>query len=248
MLHVALCDDDKKFLSLFSIEIKSAFEHQKTPICISIFNNGSDLISSFSRYDPYYDIIFLDINMPCKNGKEVARELRNLDRNFKLIFVTDYSNEVLNAFQFDVIGFLPKPKISIYLDDLVKLIIERINKDHPHMQVFKVKSGHSGNVEEIKLPLNDIMYFESVCREIYLHSQRFTYKLYRYQFTDIVKTYTELGFVDIHRTYIVNINYIFSVEESNIMLDDGTKLPLSRRKKSIIFQKFSEIIGGYDLK
>ena len=101
---------------------------------------------------------------------------------------------------------------------------------------------------EIKVPLNDIIYFECLNREVYLYTKRATFTLHHCQFSDIIQKYSSLGFVDIHRTCIVNLKYIFSVDETEIRLDNGIRLPLSRRKRQHIFDKFSELIAGDDMK
>jgi DNA-binding LytR/AlgR family response regulator len=113
------------------------------------------------------------------------------------------------------------------------------------MQIFKVYKNlaYDGSME-IKVPLDDIMYFECINRQVYLFTKRETFTLYRSQFCEIVHKFTPLYFVDIHRTCIVNLKYIFSVDETEVRLDNGIRLPLSRRKRQNIFDKFSELILG----
>jgi len=63
-----------------------------------------------------------------------------------------------------------------------------------------------------------------------------------YKFSDLVTQYNELGFIDIHRTCTVNLQYVFSVGDVEIHLDDGIVLPLSRRKRKKILEKFLKIV------
>lgn len=79
MLNIAFCDDDRKFLSRIVPKTESIFRHYRTDVCSYTFDDGDDLIKAFSKYNPYYDVIFLDIELPGKNGKEIARELRNIN-------------------------------------------------------------------------------------------------------------------------------------------------------------------------
>lgn len=249
MLNVAFCDDDREFLSKIVPETERIFRHLRTDIHSYTFETGDDLITAFSGYQSYYDIIFLDIDMPKKDGKEVARELRILDKKFKLIFLTAYTQEALNTFQYDVIGFLPKNLIKERLQEVIKQVIDRIEEDNPRIQIFKVNKfqGNDGAME-IKVPLDDIMYFESINRLVYLYTKRETFTLHNNQFSEVVQKYIPLGFVDIHRTCIVNMKYIFSLDETEIRLDNGIRLPLSRRKRQQIFDRFSELIAGDDMK
>ena len=227
---------------------ESIIRHYRTNVHSYTFDNGDNLIMSFSKYEPYYDMIFLDIDLPGKNGKEIARELRILDKKFKLVFITNYSQEAWNVFQYDVIGFLPKSLIQERISEVIKQVVDRIKQDNPRMQILSVKKDADGGIMEIKVPLDDIMYFECINREVYLYTKRETFTLHHCQFSEIIQRYTSLDFVDIHRTCIVNLKYIFSVDETEIRLDNGIRLPLSRRKRQHIFDKFSELIAGDDMK
>lgn len=239
MLNVAFCDDDKEFLSKIVPAAEKIFKYLRIDIHSHTFNQGDELISAFSKYQPYYDVVFLDIDMPNKNGKEVAKELRILDKKFRLVFITAYTKEALNTFQFDVLGFLPKNQISERLPEIIKLIACRIKEEDPKMQIFK--ADVNVGIMEIKIPLDDIIYFESINREVYLHTVRGSFILHNYRFCDIVKKFVLLGFVDIHRTCIVNIKYIFSIDELEVRLDNGKRLPLSRRKRQNVFDRFSNL-------
>lgn len=241
MLNIAFCDDDTRFLNKIIPEVKNIFRELKTNVSIYTFTNGNTLIKSFENYSPYCDVVFLDIDMPRINGKEVARKLRVIDKNFKLVFITSFEQEVLNTFQFNVISFLPKKLIPKYMFSVIKRIVSEISCNKPQIQLFKVNITRD-RVAVIKIPLNDIMYFESINRKVYLHTKRNLYLLHRYKFSNLVQNYTNIGFIDIHRTCIVNIQYIFSVNNTEIHLDNGTILPLSRRKRKYVLNKFVDIV------
>ena len=126
LLNLAFCDDDKAFLAKIIPEVENVFRRLRVETQSHAFEKGDDLIAAFSKYQPYYDVIFLDIEMPLKDGKEVAKELRILDKKFKLVFVTAYQREALNTFQFDVVGFLPKTLIQERLPEIIKQVNNKI--------------------------------------------------------------------------------------------------------------------------
>ena len=241
MLNIAFCDDDELFLKRVVPVVEDEFKREKVSVDSSLFDNGDKLIESFKLRKPYFDIIFLDIDIPYKNGKAIAKELRAIDKNFKLIFITDYENEALNMFQYDVLGFLPKDKLSLYLRDTIKRVIKKIEEDQPQMQLFRSSDVYS-RILEIKMPLNDIKYIECLHRKIFLHSVSDSYQLYHYQFTELVEKYSELGFLDIHRTCIVNPKFVTKIGETSVWLDDQTELLMSRRKRKRVLESFVESI------
>ena len=124
MINVGFCDDDSKFIDKIVPNVQSIFKQLKIEAKFYIFTNGNTLIKNFERYSPYCDIIFLDIDMPIINGKDVAKRLRIIDKNFKLIFLTSYEQEALNTFQYNVIGFLPKSHIAEQLEETIKRVVK----------------------------------------------------------------------------------------------------------------------------
>lgn len=246
MINVAFCNDDKVFLDKILRESKKIFHNLRTEVSIYAFTDSNKLVSSFEKYKPYYDIVFLDINMPLINGKEVAAKLRSLNKNFKLIFTSSYIEEAINTFQFNASAFLPKKSIYEKMPVLIEQLVKEIDNENIIMQIFKVEDDNN-RINIIKISLSDIMYFESVCRKVYLHTIRDNFALHGYQFSEILEQYVAKGFVSIHRTCIVNIKYIFSINEVEVYLDNGVHLPVSRRKRQQILTRFSEIVNMVDL-
>lgn len=245
MLTIAFCDDDNRFLEKIVPKAGQILKKLKVNAVIYTFTNGEALIKSLEKHTHYYDIIFLDIEMPHLGGKETARRLRLLDKKFKLVFLTSFEEEVLNTFQYDVSDFTPKFLVQERLYSVIKRLVEKIREDDPKPQTFKVRDSQD-KISVIKMPLYDIEYFESIDRKIYLHTKRRVYLLHNYKFTDLAGQYSKFDFVDIHRTCIVNIKYIFSIEDTSIRLDDGTILPLSRRKRQQVLDKYLKIICEVD--
>lgn len=240
MINVGFCDDDSKFIDKIIPNVQSIFKQLKIEAKFYIFTNGNTLIKNFERYSPYCDIIFLDIDMPIINGKDVAKRLRIIDKNFKLIFLTSYEQEALNTFQYNVIGFLPKSHIAEQLEETIKRVVKAIEDDKLDIEVFNISLARS-EISMIKIPLNNIMYFEIINKKVYLNTKKNVYLLHGYKFSDLLKHYTKKGFIDIHRTCLVNIQYIFSINNTEVCLDNGIILPLSRRKRENVLNVLAEI-------
>lgn len=241
MINIAFCDHDEKFMLKVANDTKRILREQRINNRIYTYTDGNHLISSFKKYQPRFDIIFLEINLPSVNGKEVARRLRALDKHFKLVFITGCEEEAVNTVQYDIKGFIPKPCINEKLPDIVRRVVNSIHEDNPIIEVFEVETSNNRR-SVIRVPLDDIIYFESVCRKVYLHTKRETFALHNYKFSEIVNRYSSLDFVHNHRTCIVNIKYIYSIDELEICLNNGARLPLSRRKKqSILDELWAEV-------
>ena len=89
-MRIAICDDEKNIREL--IENKVIRQYPKAEIVF--FSSGEELLLS----DMHIDILFLDIQMSGRDGMETARELRKLDNDVMIIFVTAIEEYVFQAF------------------------------------------------------------------------------------------------------------------------------------------------------
>jgi len=138
MINIAFCDNDQEFMLKIANYTKRFLREQRINARIFTYTDGNQLISSFRKYQPRFDIVFLEINMPSINGKEVAKRLRALDKEFKLVFITACEDETLNTLQYDIKGFIPKALINDKLPIILKRVVTAVYEDNPRIQVFEV--------------------------------------------------------------------------------------------------------------
>jgi CheY-like chemotaxis protein len=116
LARVMVVDDEKDILRIIKrdLEITNEFE-------VEIFTSGVEALSAFKHHDlGYYDVIITDIRMPKMNGFELYRQIRDINPNIKIAFITafeinkDEFNKVLPSIE--VKDFIIKP---IDMDDLI---------------------------------------------------------------------------------------------------------------------------------
>jgi CheY-like chemotaxis protein len=122
-LHVLLADDDKEDREIFM----AAIQELSPDIKISVAVNGKELMSKLYNEDSSLpDILFLDLNMPFKNGQECLKEIRSNDRLKRLpvvIYSTSSSSEhIEQTYKGGANYYLPKP--DSFRD--LKLITEKL--------------------------------------------------------------------------------------------------------------------------
>ena len=95
MINIAIFDDEKYFLEEEGQLISQYFGSRGIKYCIDTFLSGKELLALGKGVDKY-DIVFLDINMQEIDGMKTAIEIRNMNKDIFLVFVTafiDYSTE-----------------------------------------------------------------------------------------------------------------------------------------------------------
>lgn len=252
MIYCACCDDDRQFIKIFQLILEEQLS--KLALCFECeyFVNPEQLLKKVVEEQKRYDLIFLDIDMPEMNGKELAGKLRLYDSEFLLVFLTSLENEMLNTYQYDVSDYIPKSLLRKRIYATLPRLLEKRRKidKKEEVQFFRIGYSVDKNIQLLKIPLDEIMYFEVLNRKVQLITVRGSYELTKEKFSDIRGAYLLKGFIDIHRLIIVNIKYIYSVKNNEVILDNGTTLPLSRRKREAILTRLTDLVNerknGYE--
>jgi len=196
------------------------------------------------QHDP--DLVFLDIQMPVKNGFELLQSLHTY--SFELIFVTAFDQYGIQAVKFAAIDYLVKP---INIDELklaVNKAIYRSRQKKQNKQLENLveileqrKESHRialpGAKETRFVKTSDIIRCESsnnYTTFFLIGGERIMTSKPIFEYEEILKSY---GFIRCHQSHLVNKKYIKSLVKEDggfILLEDNTQVPVSRLKKDLI--------------
>ena len=102
-MHVIYVDDEKPALDNFRLTVADFTEIDS----LELFQNGDDAVEWMKKHAA--DVAFLDMEMPGGNGITLAKRLKAVNENLRVVFVTAYSQFALDAFGVDAIGYILKP-------------------------------------------------------------------------------------------------------------------------------------------
>ncbi|MCC7455234.1 MAG: response regulator transcription factor [Crocinitomix sp.] len=192
------------------------------------------------------DLVFLDIQMNDGSGFDLLEILPI--KNFKLIFTTASDEYALKAFKFSAVDYLLKP---IDPDELMEAVnrVEHQEKASERISLLKENLNHP---KRIALNTLDKIHIVQVA-EIVRCESSVNYTMF--YFTDdtkllVTKTLKEFDqllsdhdFIRVHQSHLINVKFIkgFTKSDGYIFLKDGTKIPVSTRKKQVLMdmiQKF----------
>jgi two-component system LytT family response regulator len=188
------------------------------------------------------DLVFLDIEMPGKNGLQLLEELSTQQKNFYVIFITAFNQYAVQAFRLSALDYLLKPLKEQELLDALEKYRQR-KKEQSSVQQFqklaenlKIQKDHSlaipVNYGYEYISVNEIEYLEAEgsYTQVYLVNgkQRIFSKNLKY-FETLLKPF-EL-FSKIHRSYIINRQFIYAFHKEDrgiVEMKSGIKIQLSR--------------------
>ncbi len=234
--------DDENSASEFLEKMLQRYFPNKFYVC-SLCESIDDAVIAIETYQP--DLVFLDIQMPNKNGFELFKEVKEI--NFEVIFTTAHSEYAIEAIKRSALDYLLKP---INYIDLLGAVTRYENKSKKESQQkqFNVllENIDTGDVAHKKLAIStetgiEFVKFNSI---VYLEAQNNYTKINMLDGRSIIasktlKSFDELLpselFFRIHKSYLINMNFVkrfFKIDDFLVELTTGEKLPLSYRKKN----------------
>lgn len=226
-MRIVICDDDEPFLVLMTELVKTEFQKNGMNIDIESFVSGEDYIKQSHIMSE--DIVFLDIDMPGLSGFEIAENILQTDTKPIIIFVSNQEHLVFRSFSYNPFWFLRKT----HLEELTELIEKAIEQIHIRKKSFSFDTGN----QLVSIPLQEIVYFESDNHYVILHSTMTTYR-YKARITEISKMLMPYYFARIHVGYLVNCRYITLIQKSDLILETGETLPVSRSRIKEVQDQF----------
>lgn len=231
MFKIALLDDDKNSLSELTKYLNEYFFTHELEYKIYTFTNGFDFLDSLKEN---FTIAFLDIDMPAINGLEVARKLRNIDKNIFIIFVTNMASCAINGYEVEAIDFLVKPIKKEQISFALNKVVDKLDKASYKKINIKTKSGY------IAIKDYDIDYIEVSLHSLIFHTRNGEFETYG-SLKDLENLLNDEKFVRCNSCYLVNLDSVLKIEGDECVLKNGS-LQISRSKKKYFIQKFLENI------
>ncbi len=154
MIKIAVCDDDRSFISdTLNPLIFKAIKEADVQANVTYFYDGNKLLHEFKE-NHLFDVVILDIDMPSINGKELARKLRDIDSEFCLGFISAFKEEVFSTILLGISAFIPKEfDKSVYIESLTKMLKDYSRKK-PDSNIVEILVD--GIASTRRIPLNNI--------------------------------------------------------------------------------------------
>jgi DNA-binding LytR/AlgR family response regulator len=238
MIEIAIDDDDPAITEGLEELLKRYSYLIPEPLHIQCFHEGAAILEVLKN-NAVFDMIFLDIELGDTTGIAVAEQIRKQSDRIALIFVSAHESYCKQLFRFDTTAFLEKPIDENELKDVLLQVYKRLRNPH---QVF---SFHVKD-DIIRVPLADILFFESRMRKIELVTRQETHVFYG-KLNDIETQLQYPGFVRIHYSYLVNLDNVERFEKNMLFLPGGYQLPLARGRQKDIRRKIMDYYNDDDI-
>ncbi len=233
MLHIAICDDEKDFVTHLTKLLKQYACEADEEIKVSAFYDGMELIDG---YDTTIDLIFLDIQMKLVDGLRTAERIRQMDEKVGIIFLTTLTQCALEGYKYQAANYIIKPMKYVRLKAELEQWRKRSQRhDRPAIVV-------ANDFGKYKIFLNTLQYVETFNRNLLLHTEQENIICYR-SMKELEQELVAHGFVRCHTSYIVNLFFVKGVNKLEITLVTGETIPISQPRRKQFMEQLAEYWG-----
>lgn len=226
-MRIAVCDDDEQELAHLRELITEYQLSRGVSNDCRFFNNSTDFLCDMKGGE--YDLILLDVLMPGISGVQVARELRELDKNVKLIFISSSPEFAVESYRVGAYYYLLKPADAKSLFPLLDKAGSELFMQEERGLVLKDRKG------VVMISFAGLEYVEVINKTVSFHMADGVIREVTAALADVEEKLSRRPeFVKTHRSYLVNLKYVQSIGISSIVTKHEHIIPVSRRRRNQI--------------
>ena len=234
-MRICLVDDESTQLDYLKVIIEKWANKNNTDVKLDFYHSAEEMLFESNQSYPF-DMIVLDIQMGKMNGIELAKKIREIDRNIVIAFISGIADYVYEGYEVQAIRYILKPVKDDEVYKLLDYVLKHITKEKNYLVI-------SISGENIKVNYDDILYFESMGHYIIVHLEKEEFE-YKYNISDLCHDLAESEFIRTHRSYVVNIKYLEKITKKECLLTNNITVPLSRNSYKSVNMKFINYYKG----
>lgn len=238
--RIAICEDNQRDAEYVRNIVKDWAEQMEFDLIIEHFPSAESFLFRYAEDKPW-DILLLDIEMQEMDGVNLAKKIREVDETVQIVFITGFPDFVGEGYEVAALHYLMKPvhkeKLYTVLDRAIKALLNKENSEKTI--VLPTEEGFR------RVAVQEIMYAESFAHNVKVTTKSECF-LVRMSISNIEEMLGE-GFVRCHRSYLVGIKNVARISKTEVILDSGKTLPLSRGAAAGVQKAFVNCFAGGEL-
>lgn len=235
-MRIAIVEDEQDSAALLEAHLKRFQEETGETVQYEVFRDGMDLVDN---YQPRWDLIFLDIEMPLMDGMTAARKIRGTDREALIVFITRTAQYAMEGYEVSALDYVLKPvnyyAFSMKMRRTANLIRQREDK-------FTIVQNSSGMQ---KLSLKSLAYIEVYNHTLIYHTDGGTVSATGSKTINALEQeLATAGFARCGQSYLVNLRHVENLDKDSVILTGGERVPVSRGRRKAFVQTLMKYWGG----
>ncbi len=232
MMHIAIVEDDKNYTEVLKKYIDRYEEESGNNFQISTFQDGEDIVENYSGD---YDIILMDIEMRFMDGMKAAEEIRRVDSEVVIIFITNMPQYAMKGYEVEALNYVLKP-INYYAfsQNIARAINRMSHRERNHLKI-----SYKGKVQKIEI--SSLYYIEVQDHMLFYHTKDGTFSQ-RGTMKEVEQALEKESFFRCNKCYLINLEHVNGFEGSNVIIGNEN-VQVSRARKKVLLDVLNDYMN-----
>lgn len=234
MYHIAVVEDEK----ICSVQVQQFLyqyqEENNVRFKVTVFEAATQILES---YEPLYDMILMDIDMPGINGMDAADQIRQTDQDVVIVFITNIASFAIRGYEVGAMDFVVKPITYYNFSTRLARALKRSRSREPRQIILTLADGVK------KLEVGQIYYVEVQNRMLHYYTQESVFAV-RGTMQSVQQMLEAYSFAKCNHWYMVNLRHVSEVKKNTVVVGEY-ELEISRRNRTPFLKALTEYVGGY---
>ncbi len=223
-VRIAAVDDEPQFTQQIADIAEAFFKNRKEDFQVCQYQSPRELVMDVD-HGMYFDIYFLDIEMPSMNGMALAQHIREVYLDPYIIFVTAHMKYSIKCYEYNTWRYIVKESVDQDLPQALESLLENMKKREYRFYIIDSPKSTA------KLNYDDIYYLHVDGKYTYFHTARGIYRDRR-SMKVALKLLDSPVFMLVNKSYVVHLRHIMEIRDQWAIMRDEEKIDLSRAQQN----------------
>lgn len=233
MIRIAIVEDEDSYVKELTGYLEQYQREEKETFEITVYRDGDGIVAD---YKAQFDVIFMDIQMKFVDGMTAAEEIRKMDTEVIIIFITNMTQYAIRGYEVDALDYVLKPVSYFAFSQKLKRAVARTKRRNEHYITLTVKGGI------LRLDVSELYYVESSGHNLVFHTGNGSY-LSSGTMKSMEDQLAGLGFSRANKCYLINLKHVEGIQDKCAVVK-GEQLQISRPRMNVFMQDLTKYWGG----
>ena len=232
--RIAIVDDNQVDAEYVHSILNTWAQERQAGVQVQRFTSAESFLFRYVE-DKDWDILLLDIEMGAMDGVSLAKKIRQENDSVQIVFITGFADYISEGYEVSALHYLMKP---LKREKLFAVLDRAVAATQKTERVILLPVGG----EMLRLPTSQVQYVEAFSHTVAIVTDADMIHV-KMSITEIEKMLGD-GFVRCHRSYLVGLKHIARLSKTEVILDSGKILPLSRSAAASVHKAFIAYYTG----